>query len=115
MFAIDHPQFKFIVDPTDSFIHVSPRRLIEACGLIPYWIDVTDERSFQQQVDDAYGFGLYPFTGSMIKADGTHTYPEDPEMKPYIKWEREGEVAYMYAHAIMAFIRDGQTFVTRVD
>lgn len=115
MFTSNHPQFNFVIDPTDSFIHVEPERLVDACGFIPYWIDVTDERSFQQQVDDNYGFGLSEFNGAKVSGDGTYAYPDDPPLKPYLKWERPGEVAYMYAHAMMSFIKDGKTFVTRVD
>lgn len=115
MFVSDHPLFKFVVDPTNSFAGVPVNRLVDACGFIPYWIDVTDERSFQQQIDDNYGFGLFEIHGSKIAEDGTYIYPNDPDLKPYLKWERPGETAYMYAHALMSFIKDGKTFVTRVD
>ncbi len=115
MFYSNHPQFRFTIDPTNSFTDVDPQRLIEACGLIPYWVDVTDERSFRQQVDDNYGFGLYEMSGGTVDGEGVYRYPEDPDLLPYLKWERDGEVAYMYSHAIMAFVKDGVTFVTRVD
>lgn len=117
MYQNSHPYLRFVVDPTDSYTDVDPIRLVEACGLIPYWIDVTDDRSFQQQVDDSYGFGLYPWNLSKttIDEDGTYHYEGDPDMKPYMKWERDGEVAFMYQSAIMSFIKDGEVFVTRVD
>jgi hypothetical protein len=110
-----HPQHRFEVDPTDHFSDVEPEYLVDACGLIPYWIDVTTEDSFQKQVDDNYGFGLFEMKGGEVDANGVYRYPEDPDLFPLVKWERDGEVAYMYQYAIMSFIKDGEVFVTRVD
>lgn len=115
MYVCNHPLHTFVIDPLNRFMDVDPQRLIEACGLIPHWIDVTNEDSFQKQIDDNYGFGLYEMNGGEVGEDGVYRYPEDPDLYPYLKWERDGEVAYMYSHAIMSFVKDGRVFVTRVD
>lgn len=117
MYFSIHPQFKFVVDPTDHYTDVDPNKLVEAGGLIVAWIDVTDPTPFQEQVLRNYPFGMYEFEDSTVDEDGVYTdkYPEDPPMHPILKWERDGETAYMYQSAFMSFIKDGVTFVTRVD
>ena len=100
-----------VIDPTDHFSELDPVRLLEACAPIPYWIDVNASPSFQEQVDTKYCFGLFEIKGGTIDENGVYHYPEDPPLYPLAKWE----VAYMYQHAIISFIKDGETFVTRVD
>lgn len=106
------------IDPMGKFTHVNPHTMLNMIGMIQYWIDFADERSFKQQVEDNYGFGpLYRFSSdSTVDADGVMHYPGDPDLYPIAVWHREGETAYMYEHAMMAFVTaDGDTFVTRVD
>jgi hypothetical protein len=106
------------LDPMGKFKDVDPRQLIEMVGLIQYWIDLYDDRSFKQQVEDNYGFGpLHRFSSdSTVDSDGVMKYPGDPDLYPIAVWHRDGETAYMYQYAIMAFVMaDGDAFVTRVD
>ena len=106
------------IDPLGKFSHVDPHVMMNMLGLVQYWIDLYDERSFKQQVEDAYGFGsLHRFSDTgKVDANGIYRYPGDPELYPIAIWRREGETAYMYEYAIMAFVTaDGETFVTRVD
>jgi len=103
------------IDPNSKFPNVSPIHLLELCGLIPAWVSDDPELSFQEQVIGSYGFPAQAITGSVVDADGTYRYPGDPLLHPIAKWQRGGEVMYMYEYAVVAFIKDGVTFVTRVD
>ena len=108
--------YKVTLDPTGqyTFKGVERGRIIVSLGIIPHWI-TNEERSFQEQVTESYGFPVYEMTGGTVDKDGNYVYPEDPVLAPLCKWERDGEVAYMYESAIMAFVKDGNTFITRVD
>jgi len=108
---------KVTYDPTGYYRKakcISTDTIKAHLGIIPYWI-TTDDLSFQEQVTESYGFPVFEMTGGSIDIEGNYSYPEDPTLRPLCKWERNGEVAYMYESAIMAFIKDGVTFITRVD
>lgn len=103
------------VDPLNHYTSVPDRALLEACGMILYWIVEDDSDTLQEQVNKNYQFGMYEMKGGTVTPEGIYEYPEDPPLYPLVKWERGDEVAYMYPHAIMSFIHKGVTFVTRVD
>ena len=109
--------YKVTLDPTGHYtfkMGVSRPRIINSLGFILHWI-ANEERSFQEQVTESYGFPVFEMKGGTVDSDGKYSYPEDPVLAPLCKWERDGEVAYMYEYAIMAFIKDGKTFMTRVN
>jgi hypothetical protein len=108
------------IDPTTSFAGVEKQNLLEACGLIPYWVDPYNPEPFEQQVTSAYQYPCFEFKGSTITDDGTYkSNCGDPDLKPLVKWERQVddvvEQMYMYEYAIVAFRSGGRTYVTRMD
>lgn len=120
------------VDPTGHFEAQRPEtisarelsgRLIEACGLIPFFLDAADERDARTQIDERYGFGLIGLEKARISPNGTYFYPEDPPERPYMMADVGQERVYIYPHAITAIVdrsvltdhKFQKAFVTRVD
>lgn len=113
------------LDPTESFTGVPTVNLINACGLIPAWIQeaAVIEEQYQPEslwdfVAECYGFPMTEMPeGSTVDADGTYRYPGDPALAPLIKWATDKEFIFMYQYAIMAFVsrETGKIRVTRVD
>lgn len=103
------------VDPNNKFPGVDSQNLLGFCGLIPGWIRDDPTLSFQEQVIGSYGLPAPEMTGGVLDADGCYRYPDDPPLHPIVKWQRGEEVMYMYDLAIVSFVKDGVTFVTRVD
>ena len=100
--------------------------LREAMGLIPYFIieaAVEGPQSAREVLDAmnrTYGFGGPEMTGGTIEEDGTHTYPGDPDLYPYAKFNlsgAEGTIADVFVdpYAIVAVRDDKETLVTRMD
>ena len=100
--------------------------LREAMGLIPYFIieaatrGPTGAREVLDYMNEAYGFGGPEMTGGTIEEDGTYTYPEDPDLYPYAKFNLsgpEGSIAdvFVYPYAIVAVRDDKETLLTRMD
>jgi hypothetical protein len=84
---------KTTLDPLQSYKTYSAGQLIEACGLIPMFVEFADEEgassaeAFMDAMDRAYGFG---FGGNMLDHGGTvdekgaYNCPEDPTLSPYV-------------------------------
>lgn len=103
------------IDPNNKFPGVSGIALINACGLIPMWVESVDEdQSIKDSVIAAYQFPTYKFEGEVL-ADGTYRYPGDPDLHPIVSWTRGDETVFMYQHAIIAFITGDDVFITRMD
>ena len=104
------------VDPLDKFVGQFPQALIEACGIIPQFIN-KDAEDIVAEAVGAYGFGDYPMIGATIAEDGTHSYPEDPDMYPYMSCETGDYKIYIYAYGITAFCNTvtGVTVIHRFD
>jgi hypothetical protein len=108
---------EYITDPLNKFRHVNPHMMNNLLGLIPYWINFLDERSFKDQVEEKYGFGpLHRWSpAGKISEEGVYSSSGDPDLYPLAKWVRGDETVYLYEYAIIAFVTPEDTFVTRVD
>jgi len=106
------------IDPLGKFSQTSEKSIIEACGIIPYWIVNGDhDKKIMDIFREKYSFGIHEMTGATILNNGTYLYPEDPPLYPLIRLHRGGEVMFQYDHAIVAVTRPdtGETFITRMD
>lgn len=116
------------IDPNEYHIRkgASPKRLREACGLIPEFYLEAAMRGNEtaQELYDAmtsiYGFGSYEeaFRGGSVDSDGVYQsqFEEDPPMVPLLKLGGEGYATlYIYQHAMLALVDDEKTIVTRMD
>lgn len=105
----------WIIDPLGEYEDVAPEDLIEACGFIPYFLQQNDERDARTQMVDRYGFGDFPTTGAAVDARGVYSYPEDPDMFPYMETSLRGETIRIYPYAFVAITNDQGTYTTRMD
>lgn len=119
-------QMENTFDPLKKYTKYPRVDLREAMGLIPYFIieAATDGPNGARDVLDAmnrtYGFGGPEMTGGTIEEDGTYTYPEDPDLYPYAKFNLsgpEGSIAdvFVYPYAIVAVRDDKETLISRMD
>ena len=100
--------------------HEEAFAMLEACGLIPNFIDgLIDETNAQTvlyYMIKRYGFGENTIEGGHIDDEGRFCYPEDPDMDWYIKTHLEnGITVRVYGYGVVAVTDDTQTLVVRMD
>ena len=116
-------------DPQDHYKGIKPAKLIEAAGLIPFFIQdvaLSDPRDAQEAFElmiECYGFGGYDVLeggkGSIGK-DGVFVYPEDPDLYPTLSYTMKSEtdkdieiLVYQYGYVV---VRDETTtLMVRMD
>jgi hypothetical protein len=111
---------KVTLDPCAEFTTTSDNDIAETCGILPYWIiNETNEKLTMLEIfNEQYSFGVHEMTGGTINTEtGVYSYPEDPDLIPLIKLEKQGETMYQYHYGIVAIVNDttDETFVTRLD
>lgn len=120
----NHDSLTVTVDPKTQFADAPVERVIAACGYLTYWaLDYfTSKRlgpTLKAHMEECYGFGLlHPVPEAAQIKDSVFTYPNDPDLYPYMLIEKGGEPptrCLIYPHAIIAFEENGQTFITRMD
>ena len=114
-----------IIDPNKAFEGAKKDRLIEACGLIPYFFMAAKEQGTKTAKEayavmvSEYGFGDYSNTNwGTVDSKGTYVsaYKEDPDMEPIMAMSiLDGPTLYVYQSAIMAVVDSNDTIITRMD
>ncbi len=108
-----------IIDPTKSFSNISNDYILESLGLLPSFAanEQFKDIPLKEALHAAYGFGLFEMHGGIVSEEGIYKYPEDPELIPLAKIERDDEYFYQYKYGIVAIkSRDSDKyFVTRLD
>ena len=111
-----------LVDPTKNFTRLDPRQIVEACGIVPHWMEhVTDLTPAKDQIEAMYGFGtLSESKGGSVALDGSYKYPEDPVLYPLMSWkymrdDKVMEEVFFYEYDMLAIRTGGVVFMTRVD
>lgn len=114
--APEQPQLPIAqIDPLAKFPGVPETRIIEACGLLPRFV-LADDAPIRANLEHCYAFGVHEITGGTIDPDGTHHYPEDPDLYPLMVIRKGAERMFIYEAAIVGILGDdGATFVTRLD
>lgn len=113
------------IDKNKAFEGAKKDRLIEACGLIPYFFVAakeqgakTAEEAYQTMVDE-YGFGDYSGTNwGTVDPKGTYVsaYDEDPDMEPLMSMSiLDGPTLHIYQSAILAVVDANKTIISRMD
>lgn len=116
---------KIELDPNNAFEGVKKSRLLEATGLLPYFVkDAFDlkPQTAQECYDSMvtfYGFGDYSsaFKGEVDK-EGRYISPEDAPLDPLLVMESYDQkvTVYIYQYAIIAVKDDeGITVTSRMD
>lgn len=106
-------------DPLNHFQNVPQSRIIEALGVLPFWVCHPSywDHPLQEALELQYQFGpLINLERATVTPEGIHHYPGDPDQYPLISIKRGDETFYQYEHAIVAIINaQGTSFVTRMD
>lgn len=111
-------------DPNGKFEDVNSNRLLEACGLLPYF--AMDENlshyRLKEAMERAYGFGdLYEIVKGEIDSAGVYSYPGDEPLNPLMKivrYSNDGhrDILYIYEYAIVAICEENEKpFISRMD
>lgn len=93
----------------------------EVAGLIPYFADENDPRSFVEQVNEAYahGGGWNEFLGFKLQRLNDKyalEYPEDPPMRELARANFRNQVIVLFQSAWLAVIEDNELRnVARID
>ena len=105
------------LDPTGSYTTETAQYIMEACGILPYWVASWPQLgTLLEHLNQQYGFGIYEMTGGTLSDDGIYQYPEDPPLAPLISIQTMNGVFYQYLYGIVAIpMEDGAHFVTRMD
>jgi hypothetical protein len=88
--------------------------LSSAYAVLDQWISNEDSRSYRDQIESHYG-ALYEISGGDVSEEGVFTFEHDPPLEPLITYSRNEEKMYVYRYAIVAFISEKETFVSRID
>lgn len=111
---------RWTLDPKNAFPGIEPGRLWDVCGLIPSFVREDDPRPARDQFNDRYSFGggVVPIGGGGEIVDTMWTYPGDRPLPPVAVLRlHETETIYIYQHAFVAIVQDGDGSVvmTRMD
>lgn len=110
---------KIVIDPTNSYPKDLRGGLMDATGLIPYFIaeaaEETTARGVYDVMVEAYGFGGHEMDGGSVSSDGTYSYPEDPDLAPLVSFELDAGFVYVYQYGIVGIASPNETIVTRMD
>lgn len=109
------------LDPTGHFTKegVSGRRIFEALGLIPNFLNDPSNEDYEDirdRFEKHYPFGLFEIQGGELNKDKYFCYPADPDLPPLVMYQIGDQKCYQYEHAIIAIeYPDSSVFVTRMD
>jgi len=128
--AIMDNELECLIDPSNYYVSsldIPPTRLLEACGLIPSFLDPGSDSSAQEQLERNYGLGkLYEFTKAWLDSNNWyHSEFEEPSedgpgeepLAPLIAISLRDEQVFVYPNAFVAVknLKTNTTFITRMD
>lgn len=113
---------KFVVDPTGHYSksHVTKattmKQCLQGCGLLPQFMIGSDDKPLSERMNDAYQFGIgWQGPDKASFKDGVFSYPQDPDLYPYMKAQKvdeegkgHGEEIYIYPYAQVIVVEDGK-------
>ncbi len=102
-------------DPLNKFADVPTHRLVEACGLLLPWLIAGEEETLRDRLINKYRFYNGPMWGGTISEDGVYQYPEDEPMHPLVKIETKNEKCFIYKYGIVGTLKEGVSWITRMD
>jgi hypothetical protein len=105
------------LDPLKWYDGADPQAIVEACGLLPHFLQAADDARAVAQFQTRYQFGANWNDGpGKVQPDGTFVYPEDDDMAPYLVAELHGDRIYIYPHALVSVVlATGEQQHTRMD
>lgn len=114
------------IDPLGEYAFLSPGKVFECMGLIPYFVaelamtaDVETLEEARGILESCYGFPFdwnsFDTEGVQLSEEGVYSYPDDPDLKPYAKFEVEHGVIYVYPYAMVALVYPDGRFMGRMD
>lgn len=109
------------IDPTNYWLNQGApiSWCVEACGLIPYFIDTeTDELLIDDAINN-YGFPTSDLTGLVIEGVYHSPHKRDEPLHPYMSIQSGDETLYIYPYGIVASVlnQEGENtqVITRMD
>lgn len=89
----------------------------QACGFIPSFLKVEDNRPMKEQFNERYISGWHRFDGFEIKPKNwTISFPGDPDLQPLGGAALHGEVIVVYPYAwVMIIDADNKFEIARMD
>ena len=108
---------KMNVDPAHHYGPDMRRELIEACGIIPQFVFGThDTMAKNMEENYEYFLGDWKQGDATIDEEGRFCFPGDPPLVPLMSIVCNDEVVFIYSHAIVAVIKEGEPMKwTRMD
>jgi hypothetical protein len=104
------------LDPCDKYPNM---QLLERCGYIPNWALAADPcESMAHAIERQYPYYGGQLSGGSVTSEGVYTYPNDPDLYPFIKIENPEtmETLYQYPHDIVVITHpDRPVWASRCD
>ena len=114
--SIDSTVCLMTLDPCGVYPN---EQLLERCGYIPNWaLRAHFGESMAEAIERQYPYYGGQLKGGDITGEGVYTYPEDPDLYPYIKIENPEtfETLYQYPYGIVVITHpERKTWVSRCD
>jgi hypothetical protein len=101
--------FRFVIDPTGHFKsrNVATRKLVEATGFLPAFALGKEDTIAENLAENYAFFNDWSVGESNVSENGTFYYPGDPPLAPIMLIAQGTEKIYIYEHAIVARVEDG--------
>ncbi|CAL9961164.1 hypothetical protein VPHD292_0064 [Vibrio phage D292] len=109
------------VDPTQYYLKegVDYNACLQACGLLPSFIDPESDELLIDQLRDNYGFPTADMTGLVVEKVYTNQHARDEDLYPYVEITSGSESVFIYPYAIVASVLDQEgentQVITRMD
>lgn len=109
------------VDPTQHYLKegVDYNACLQACGLLPSFIDPECNHLLIDQLIEGYGFPTGDLAGLVVNKVYTNSHARDEDLYPYVEIVSGSESVFIYPYAIVASVldQDGENtqVITRMD
>jgi len=104
-------------DPLNKHLTLNSHQLMEACGVLLWWLVEGTQPSLKDRLIDKYSWYMGPMEGGTLSAEGVYSYSGDPDLFPLASFVTKSENCFIFEYGIVGVFNklDETTWVTRMD
>lgn len=113
------------IDPLNHFGSYEDSYIIEACGLLPYFVN-NPTSDFNERIRDRMQNNYQFFAGwrslsadkATLTSEGIYKYPKDPDLYPLMFIRQGTDIIFIYEYGIVISVEDmkfDEAVTTRMD